>query len=80
MVLTKIGVIHFGDNRYQQYKDKIGIYSHLDHNDKERRKDIMIDMETRILKIKKVLNIGRIRYCGENAKKKFRVGLGLRFV
>tara|TARA_B100000401_G_scaffold13265_1_gene8338 strand:+ start:1833 stop:2378 length:546 start_codon:yes stop_codon:yes gene_type:complete len=38
MVLTKKGVIHFGDNRYQQYKDKIGIYSHLDHNDKERRK------------------------------------------
>lgn len=30
--------IHFGDSRYQQYKDKIGHYSHLDHNDKERRK------------------------------------------
>jgi len=31
-------LIHFGDARYQQYKDKIGLYSHLDHNDKKRRK------------------------------------------
>jgi hypothetical protein len=33
-------VIHFGDTRYQQYKDSTGlcIYSHLDHLDKERRK------------------------------------------
>jgi hypothetical protein len=30
--------IHFGDNRYQQYKDKIGYYKNLDHNDVERRK------------------------------------------
>jgi len=27
MVLTKIGVIHFGDKRYGQYKDKLGHYS-----------------------------------------------------
>ena len=26
-------LIHFGDKRYGQYKDKIGLYSHLDHND-----------------------------------------------
>ena len=38
MVLTKKGVIHFGDNRYGQYKDKIGLYSHLDHLDLKRRK------------------------------------------
>ena len=25
-------LIHFGDKRYGQYKDKIGLYSHLDHN------------------------------------------------
>ena len=31
-------LIHFGDSRYQQFKDKIGHYSSLDHNDKERRK------------------------------------------
>jgi len=37
MVLTKNGVIHFGDSRYPQFKDKIGIYSHLDHNDKKRK-------------------------------------------
>lgn len=30
-------LIHFGDNRYQQYRDKIGHYAHLDHNDKKRR-------------------------------------------
>ena len=30
-------LIHFGDARYQQYKDKIGHYSHLDHNDTKRR-------------------------------------------
>lgn len=29
----------FGDNRYQQYFDKIGIYSSLNHLD-ERRKDL----------------------------------------
>lgn len=30
-------VLSFGDKRYQQYKDKIGHYSHLDHLDKKRR-------------------------------------------
>ena len=32
--------IHFGDTRYQQYKDKIPLklYSNMDHNDSERRK------------------------------------------
>ena len=29
--------IHFGDNRYQQYHDKIGDYKDLNHNDKQRR-------------------------------------------
>ena len=30
-------IVSFGDDRYQQYKDKIGIYKALDHNDKKRR-------------------------------------------
>ena len=32
--------VHFGDTRYQQYKDKtpLGLYSHLDHNDENRRR------------------------------------------
>lgn len=32
-------IIHFGDNRYKQYKDStnIGIYSDMNHNDKKRR-------------------------------------------
>lgn len=31
--------IHFGDSRYQQYKDKtsLKLYSHLDHLDKKRK-------------------------------------------
>ena len=38
MVLTKSGVIHFGDKRYEQFKDKLGVYKHLDHNDPKRKK------------------------------------------
>lgn len=32
--------VHFGDVRYQQFKDStpLKLYSHLDHKDKERRK------------------------------------------
>lgn len=31
-------IVSFGDSRYQQYKDMIGLYSKKDHLDKERRK------------------------------------------
>lgn len=36
----KTKIISFGDTRFLQYKDStgLGLYSHLDHNDKERRK------------------------------------------
>jgi hypothetical protein len=34
---NNIYLLSFGDSRYQQYKDKIGIYKSLDHNDKKRR-------------------------------------------
>jgi uncharacterized protein YlbG (UPF0298 family) len=30
-------LIHFGDMKYQHYKDKIGEYKHLDHLDEKRR-------------------------------------------
>lgn len=30
-------IVSFGDKRYQQYEDKIGAYSHLDHKDDSRR-------------------------------------------
>ncbi len=30
--------LSFGDKRYAQYFDKLGHYSHLNHNDKERRR------------------------------------------
>lgn len=29
--------VYFGDQRYQQFHDKIGYYSFLDHNDHKRR-------------------------------------------
>jgi len=39
-VITPKGkTIHFGDTRYEHYKDRIGIYSHLDHLDKERQRN-----------------------------------------
>ena len=31
-------LIHFGDSRYGQFRDKLGHYSHLDNNDPERRR------------------------------------------
>ena len=31
-------LIHFGDSRYGQYHDKLGNYTHLDHNDPERKR------------------------------------------
>ena len=34
----KKSLIHFGDNRYGQFKDKLGEYSNLDHNDPKRKK------------------------------------------
>ena len=39
-VITPSGrVVHFGDKRYQHFKDKaLGVYSNLDHNDKVRRR------------------------------------------
>lgn len=38
-VLFKDRWIAFGDSRYQHYRDRtgLGLYSHLDHNDKKRR-------------------------------------------
>ncbi len=31
-------LIHFGDSRYEQFKDKLGHYKRLDHNDPKRKK------------------------------------------
>ena len=38
--MAKVGDrwVHFGALGYEQYHDKIGLYKHLDHNDKSRRK------------------------------------------
>ena len=32
-------LLSFGDTRYQQYHDRFGHYSHLDHKDKKRRQN-----------------------------------------
>ena len=32
-------LIHFGDKRYQHFKDKLGHYSNLDHGDQQRKKN-----------------------------------------
>ncbi len=31
-------LINFGDSRYEQFKDKLGHYKNLDHNDPKRKK------------------------------------------
>jgi len=38
-ILENKTTVHFGDNRYKQYRDttKLKIYSHLDHNDTKRK-------------------------------------------
>ena len=44
MVVSPSGKkIHFGDTRYSHYRDStpLKLYSHLDHNDKERRKNYL---------------------------------------
>ena len=32
-------LIHFGDSRYGQFKDKLGHYSSKDHGDEQRKKN-----------------------------------------
>tara|TARA_R110002153_G_scaffold185499_1_gene338589 strand:- start:624 stop:881 length:258 start_codon:yes stop_codon:yes gene_type:complete len=34
-----IKLINFGDSRYGQFKDKLGHYKNLDHNDEKRKKN-----------------------------------------
>lgn len=37
VVVNDTAPIHFGDNRYEHYKDKIGMFSNLDHLNNTRR-------------------------------------------
>ena len=41
MVRVNGKLVHFGDNRLQQFKDKTGIWKSLDHNDPKRRKNYL---------------------------------------
>jgi len=36
---NKKKLIHFGDSRYGQFKDKLGHYKNLDHGDNKRKKN-----------------------------------------
>jgi hypothetical protein len=42
-LMTKVNnkLIHFGNPEYQHFKDKTGIWSKLDHGNKERRKNYL---------------------------------------
>ena len=43
MVLVNDKWIHFGDSRYEQFRDStpLKLYSYLDHKDKERRRNYL---------------------------------------
>ena len=55
--------IHFGDTRYEHYKDKtpLKLYSYLDHKDKKRRQDYL----NRSMNIKD--NQGNLTYNNKNS-------------
>jgi hypothetical protein len=44
-------MVSFGDKRYGQYKDRIGYYGDLDHNDKNRRRLFRLRHEKNIKKM-----------------------------
>ena len=67
---SKTKLIHFGDKRHKHYKDKIGLYSHLDHNNEKKKNLIIVDSDLQMTKI--LLSIGHIRFCG---KKHYIVGV-----
>jgi hypothetical protein len=41
MTVVNNKTVHFGDIRYQHFKDKTGIWSKLDHGDQKRRKNYL---------------------------------------
>ena len=48
MVLVNDKWIHFGDSRYEQFRDStpLKLYSYLDHKDKERRRNYLCTFAT----------------------------------
>ena len=66
-VIKKTRKIHFGDNRYEQYKDStnIGKYTNKDHKDKKRRRLYFlrhsgVETKTEALKKEKLKSNGKI--------------------
>ena len=57
-------LIHFGDKRYGQYKDKIGLYSHLDHIMIKRNvSPTIVGLDQQLTKIQP--SIGHTKYFGD---------------
>lgn len=54
-------VLSFGDSRHQHYKDKLGHFKHLDHNDEKRRERF----HKRMKSIKK--SDGKLAYRDKNS-------------
>jgi hypothetical protein len=58
--------IHFGSSAHQQYKDStgLGLYTHLNHNDKKRRKNYLA--RAKGIKNKSYLNKNSANYYAVN--------------
>ena len=57
----QMNTIHFGDNRYNQYKDKTGIWKHKDTNDPVRRK-LYRERHAKDLETSEPVTAGKLSY------------------
>ena len=64
-------LVHFGDTRYGQYKDKLGYYSSRDHLDQKRRKAYYSRHEDTDQQLTRTHpSIGLTKFYGKNKLKK----------
>ena len=57
----QMNTIHFGDSRYDQYKDKTGIWKHKDTNDPVRRK-LYRERHAKDLETSEPVTAGKLSY------------------
>ena len=57
----QMNTIHFGDSRYNQYKDKTGIWKHKDTNDPVRRK-LYRERHAKDLETNEPVTAGKLSY------------------
>ena len=57
----QMNTIHFGDSRYNQYKDKTGIWKHKDTNDPVRRK-LYRERHAKDLETSEPVTAGKLSY------------------